>query len=49
MGGKPGTELLGLVTSRDIDFLKPHEYDTKLSNIMTKKDDLGKCYTSALE
>lgn len=42
VGGKPGTELLGLVTSRDIDFLKSHEYDKKLSDIMTKKDDLGK-------
>ena len=42
VGGKPGTELLGLVTSRDIDFLKSHEYDKKLSDIMTKKDNLGK-------
>ena len=47
VGGKPGTELLGLVTSRDIDFLKSHEYDKKLSDIMTKKDDLGKFYTQS--
>ena len=47
MSGKPGTELVGLVTSRDIDFLKPNEYGKKISEVMTPKSQLGsgkKCY-----
>ena len=41
VSGKPGTELVGLVTSRDIDFLKPNEYGKKISEVMTPKSQLG--------
>ena len=41
VSGKPGTELVGLVTSRDIDFLKPNEYNKKISEVMTPKSQLG--------
>jgi len=40
-GGKSGAELLGLVTSRDIDFLKSNEQDKKLAEVMTPKENLG--------
>ena len=37
----PGSVLVGLVTSRDIDFLKPSEYETRLAELMTKRENLG--------
>jgi len=46
VGGKPGAELLGLVTSRDIDFLKSNEQDKKLSEVMTPKEKLVTAPTS---
>jgi len=46
VSGKPGTELVGLVTSRDIDFLKPNEYDKKISEVMTPKAQLVTAPTS---
>ena len=39
--GMPGSVLVGLVTSRDIDFLKPSEYETRLAELMTKRENLG--------
>jgi len=44
--GETHSKLLGLVTSRDVDFLKPSEYDTKLSSIMTKREDMVTAPTS---
>ncbi|CAG0885624.1 unnamed protein product [Darwinula stevensoni] len=37
--GRMGEELLGIVTSRDVDFLDPKS-DLTLDQVMTKKDDL---------
>lgn len=45
-GGKSGAELLGLVTSRDIDFLKSNEQDKKLAEVMTPKENLVTAPTS---
>lgn len=38
--GLPNGKLLGLVTSRDVDFLRPNEYDTPLHTVMTPREDL---------
>lgn len=39
--GKLGGKLVGIVTSRDIDFLEGKDYENiKLENLMTKLDDL---------
>jgi len=38
--GKMGGKLVGIVTSRDIDFLDDKKSDCKIGDIMTKTDDL---------
>eukprot|EP00794_Sanderia_malayensis_P007404 gene7404-8224_t len=38
--GKVGGRLVGMVTHRDIDFLRPEEYGMPVSEIMTQRDEL---------
>ena len=38
--GSLGGKLLGIVTARDIDFLKAGTYNTTLKEVMTKREDL---------
>ncbi|XP_039270848.2 inosine-5'-monophosphate dehydrogenase 1-like isoform X5 [Styela clava] len=44
--GSANGKLLGLVTSRDVDFLKPKDYSTPISEVMTPLSDLITAYTS---
>eukprot|EP00039_Didymoeca_costata_P018925 m.335528 g.335528 ORF g.335528 m.335528 type:complete len:532 (-) comp17622_c0_seq1:162-1757(-) len=38
--GKMHSKLLGMLTSRDIDFIQPDQYNIKVSELMTKFEDL---------
>ena len=44
--GQTHSKLLGLVTSRDIDFLKASEYDKPIREVMTTRENLVTAPTS---